>query len=131
MIYLLIWAAFAASTGIAEAFLFNYTKELNEAFKEMFKYDIHWLFVKIRAFHLIPILFLVDHWIIFALIAVFTFPFIHDGCYYQTRKILSSGKIYPKGFMDQSINTTAKLSFNFTTRLILFIFGAGMIFVII
>lgn len=131
MIHLIIWWVFTISTGVFEAILFHNTKSLNAKFKDLFKFDIHWLFVFIRAIHLTPLLFISNHWIVLGLFAVFTFPFLHDGFYYLIRKQLSGGKVYPKGWIDKSPNTTAKLSFNFGTRLVFFIFGVGLSILII
>ena len=128
---LIIWIISSISFGVIEAILFNYIKGLNTKFKSLIGFDIHYLFVVVRLAVLIPLALYTDEWFIFTLIAIFTFPFLHDGFYYQIRKLLSKGKIYPKGFISQSTTTTAKLSFNFGWRLIFFIFGAGMIFVLI
>lgn len=117
--------------GILEAILFHKVKGINKGFKDRCGFDIHALFVVIRLAVLIPLALCTDETLIFTLVAIFTFPFLHDGFYYQMRKLLSKGKIYPKGFISQSTTTTAKLSFNFGWRLIFFIFGAGMIFVLI
>ena len=131
MIELRMWIMFTILSGGVEALLFNYTKGLNERFKNMVGFDIHWAFVLIRGASLTPLLIWTSEPFIFGLIALFTFPFIHDGFYYQFRKWLSGCTIYKKGFFDKSPNTTSKLSFGIGTRIVLFLFGAGMVFVII
>jgi len=131
MIELIAWVIIAITLGIIEAFLFHYFKNLNTGFKAMFKFDIHFLFTLIRCVLIAPLIWFIEERLIFGLVCIFIFPFLHDGFYYQVRKWLSGNKIYKKGFIDRSKTTTAKISMSFFWRLILFVFGAGMIFVII
>jgi hypothetical protein len=125
------WIIIAIALGIIEALLFHYFKNLNTGFKKAFKFDIHIWFTVLRICLITPLILRVDEMFIFGFICVLIFPFLHDGFYYQVRKWLSNGRIYKKGFIDRSTTTTAKLSMSFFWRLIFFVFGAGMVFVII
>lgn len=126
-----IWLLVAAANGIIEAFLFHYKKGINESFKQKMKFDIHKLFVFFRGLMLAPFIIISNEKLIFALFAVLVFSFMHDGFYYQVRNLISKGKTYPKGFLDKSTTTTAVISLSFFWRLILFLFGMGMIPVLI
>lgn len=125
MIHVLIWIIISITFGVLEGFLFHYKR-----ISKIFNIDIHVYFNLVRLLIFIPLMMLVQEKIIFSLICMMVFPFFHDGFYYVTRKILSRGKTYPKGFMDKSTTTTAKFSISFFWRLILFIFGISMIFVV-
>jgi hypothetical protein len=59
--------------------------------------------------------------IIFLSIAL-TFSFFHNGSYYKRRNEMN-GDIYTNRWKDISTSTTAKTSFNYKSRLILFIIG--------
>ena len=52
----------------------------------------------------------------------FCFSFFHNGSYYLRRNQLNS-EIYKKRWFGESNTTTAKISFSYKTRLILFIIG--------
>jgi len=62
-----------------------------------------------------------------AVYMAFAAPLIHNGTYYQTRKILD--KIYPEGFWSQSNTSTAKSSWLLTplVRIILFSIGFSIL----
>lgn len=126
---ILIWQCAAILFGIIEGILFHYNNKLTPKFKEKFVFDIHILFGFIRLCLFFPLIITVENRIIFAMITMFTFPFLHDGFYYFTRNLLNP-KIYKKSFFDDSITTTAVLSLGAFYRIILFVFGEGLIFVL-
>jgi hypothetical protein len=123
---LIIWLCAAILFGILEALLFHSNKNINKKIP----FDIHIIFGFVRLCLFIPLLIYSEERFIFAISSIFMFPFLHDGFYYLTRNILSGGKLYPKTFFDQSTTTTAKISLGAFYRIILFLFGAGMIFVL-
>ena len=127
---LLIWGLTSMTFGILEAILFHNVKGINKGFKDRYGFDIHALFVVIRLAVLIPLAISVEETFIFVLVAVFIFPFIHDGFYYQFRHWLNN-KSYPKGFLDYTNTSSAKISLSLAWRIIFFIFGLGMVFVLI
>lgn len=127
MIQLIIWAFIAVTLGVLEAFVFNKIKNI----QRYLAFDVHVYLTALRIALIIPLMISVEERFMFGLIAVLIFPFLHDGFYYQTRKILSKGKIYKKGFFDRSTTTTAIISLSIFWRLIFFIFALGMVFVII
>jgi len=127
---LIIWLSAATAFGILEGILFHYKNKFATNFLNRFKFDIHIVFGLIRLILFVPLVILTQERLIFILTALFMFAFIHDGFYYTTRWILSKGKIYKKLFFDSSTTTTAILSLSAFWRLILFIFGLGMIFVL-
>ena len=62
--------------------------------------------------------------ILMLLVYGLTFSLWHNGFYYISRK-----DVYKKGFFDASKTSTAKMEFNFTTRLILFLIGILIFFI--
>jgi hypothetical protein len=131
MTQLLIWAIIAIVSGSAEAVLFHKNNGASLDFKYRTGFDIHVAFTAIRAVIVLVLAMFVEHWILFILISALVFPFLHDGFYYQVRNWLSKGRVYPVGFFDQSTTTTAIFSLGIFWRIILFVFGAGMIFALI
>lgn len=115
MIY---WLVFILISSIVEAILFH-----NNKFKT--KYN-HVVLTLIRGVICLPLAYFNYEPIIFILFCLFTFPFLHDGTYYTIRHLLNS-KMYPKMWIDKSYTTTAVISLSFFWRLILFIFGLGLL----
>lgn len=125
---LIIWLIIAAIFGIIEAFLFDMFPGLGRQFYKKLKFDIHIIFGAVRFIVWLPLIYISEEWILFIIISLFTFAFIHDGFYYLFRWMLSGFKIYKKTFFDQSQTTTALISIGSFWRLILFLFGIGMSF---
>jgi len=67
---------------------------------------------------------LYQYWsgIIMLISIALTFSFFHNGSYYLRRNQLNN-EIYKKRWFGESTTTTAKISFSYKTRLILFIRG--------
>jgi hypothetical protein len=65
--------------------------------------------------------------IVYLIPSLLMFSFVHNSIYYETRKYLSNGKVYPEGYKSTSTTTDAKISFNFKTRSLLFIGGLILI----
>lgn len=54
---------------------------------------------------------------VIAIGALLLFPFIHSGCYYEGRKIISEGQTYPDGWKSEpSEDSSAKINFSFKQR---------------
>ena len=124
---LLFWCFGSMGFGIIEGNLFHKRPHISQIFKAKFRVDIHVLFTLIRVLVAAPLLYGI--WkgvdIIEATYAlgfmVFVFPFLHDGAYYHTRRDLSNGKTYPRGWWDRSTTTSAIFSFNWYVRTVLFV----------
>ena len=58
--------------------------------------------------------------LLFTIIMMLIFPFLHDGVYYTTRELLKKGT-YPLYWLDQSEETDAKNSFNIVIRVLFLI----------
>jgi len=119
-----LWLLFAASCGLVEGFLFHGRKPT------ITKPDEHVIFTIQRV-----VVGMMCVWsmcpdfnriVAFTILAVGTFSFVHDGSYYEARKYLSDGKIYPRGWSENSETTDAKISVDFFVRLYLFIFGSAV-----
>ena len=115
MIY---WIIFVLISSIIEAVLFHFNR-----FK--FKYN-HFVLTLIRGCVCVPLALFSEYLEIFILFCLFTFPFLHDGIYYTFRNLMNKD-VYPKRWIDKSKTTTAIISLSFFWRLILFIFGIGLI----
>ena len=128
----LTWAILALIFGALEAVHVHYNPNYWQTFKRNTGFDIHVLLVVIRVvpFAILEALMYFKGGIIdlvyFLLFCIFVFPFLHDGMYYQTRRLLSNGKVYPDGWIDQSTSTSAKFSFGFFWRLIFFLLSFFM-----
>lgn len=96
------------------------------------KHDIHWLYFINRilfgaALVIISYMNLKFSSTIFLASAfTFGFSFLHNGAYYATRNKLDPN-VYKKGWFDNSTTSEATLEFNFSQRLLLFLFGAFLI----
>ena len=119
-----LWLLFAASCGLVEGFLFHGRKPIQT------KPDEHVIFTIQRVVvGMICVLATYPEWVravIFILYSIMTFSLFHDGAYYEARKYLSEGTLYPRGWMDDSNQTDAKFSTSFVNRLWLFITGAAL-----
>jgi hypothetical protein len=119
---IIFWLIFVLASSITEAVIFDANK-----FKNKYK---HFYLTGIRAVVCLPLAFLNKEWLPFLLFCLFSFPFLHDGIYYTTRHLLNK-KMYPKMWIDQSTDTNAIISLSFFWRLILFIFGLGILPVVL
>jgi hypothetical protein len=82
--------------------------------------DEHFFYTINRFIAFTAIVLVSNHWYFIALFILSTFPLLHDGAYYQTRKHLSGGSVYPAGWKtSKSHSTSAVISFKFTDRLAL------------
>jgi len=117
---MIIWILFVILSSILEALMFH---------RKIFIYNIHIYLTLIRGLVCIP-LSVQNEWLPFLIFCLFTFPFIHDGIYYTTRHLLNKN-VYPKMFFDRSTTTTAIISLSIFWRLILFIFGLGLLPVVL
>ena len=121
------WIWFSLSFGIIEAKIFHDDADFDKKFKDKWKFNIHILFTFVRILWATPLILAiyVSHGIIdtvyYSIAFVLSFPFIHDGAYYQTRKILSNNTVYLKGWFDRSTTTTSIFSFDWYTRTVLFV----------
>ena len=87
--------------------------------------DIHvWLVLMRSTVFLMLYLSLGWEWVLFA---VFSFPLLHDGVYYQTRNFLNP-LIYHKGFFDTSKTSTALFTVSFKWRLLMAVLGVFFLF---
>lgn len=124
---MILWFIFSLTSGLLEALLFHTYNNYAFLFKSKYGFDIHLLFVLIRAFFAIPLIYLSEYPPLLFLFMLFSFPFLHDGMYYQMRKFLSEGRIYKKGWFDQSESTSAILSLGAWWRLMFFMLALGLI----
>ena len=129
----LTWGLLALMFGAGEAVHIHYKPNYWQTFKRKTGFDIHALLVVIRV---VPFIVLgtlmyfkggIVDLVYFFLFCIFVFPFLHDGMYYQTRKLLSNGKVYPDGWIDQSTSTSAKFSFGFFWRMVFFVLSFFML----
>lgn len=119
---MIIWFLFVILSSILEAYIFHKNK-----FKTKYKHEI---LTTVRGLVCFQIAYFNNEPFIFVLFCLFTFPFIHDGIYYTTRHLLNKN-VYPKMFFDRSTTTTAIISLSIFWRLILFIFGLGLLPVVL
>ena len=119
---MILWFLFVVISSIVEAYIFHLNK-----FKTKYK---HVILTLIRGLVCLPLAIFNGEWLPFILVCLFTFPFLHDGIYYTVRHLLNSN-IYPKMWVDKSYTTTAVISLSFFWRLILFIFGLGILPVVL
>jgi hypothetical protein len=114
----ILWILFAASCGVMEAFFFHgYIRNVRPMM------DIH----KVLTIHRVVVFMCIFRGfdaLVLLIPAVITFPFIHDGIYYMTRNILNP-VVYRKSFFDQSRDTSAKFSYSFFYRALLFVTGCA------
>ena len=109
MIYFItfiIWCLYSSLFGISDAYYWysaNVAKYSTQGFK--FK-DLHSLFF----------------WLLIMICLGLSFPFFHNGFYYQTRNKIDSTK-YPLGFIDMSTTSIAIINFTFIIRLLMLILG--------
>jgi hypothetical protein len=124
-----LWIVIAIIFGFLEAKLFNFDTEYETVFKRETGVGIHIAFTVVRIIFAAPIVGVIYYyfdWIEamnLSLLMIFCFPFFHDGAYYQFRKRLSYGKIYPVGWRDRSTTTSAFFSLGYYQRTMLFVSG--------
>ena len=116
-----IWVVFALISGILEGVYYSkvYRKQMKRFVND------HAAFTVLRG--IIAVLLL---WFTFGLVwqsllggvlLMMSFPFWHDGMYYQLRKWIDG--VYPKGWIDNTTTSDAKFNFDFTKRFIMFSFS--------
>jgi hypothetical protein len=131
MVIIITWFFVSIIFGAVEAKLFHEYNGIDVRFKNKFKFDIHYLFTAIRLLVAVPIFLASEYPPLIFLFMTFSFPFLHDGAYYQLRWKLSQGEVYPKGWFDESRTTSAIISLGAWWRLMLFIIALGLIPVLI
>lgn len=120
----ILWLLFAASCGLVEGFLFHGRKPTITKPDEHVIFTIQRVVVGMMCvWSLYPDF---QRMMIFTISAIATFSFIHDGTLYETRRYLSGGTIYPRGWTEESQTTDAKISMKFINRLWLFIGGVSL-----
>lgn len=120
IIVFILWCMFAISDGVRDGFMYHMRNwRVETLINEHIIFTIHRLF----PFIMVGIF----EWILL-LPAMCVFPWLHDGAYYSTRDMLNPG-IYPKRWMDQSRNSTAKSTnfFNPVRRTLIGIFGVWFV----
>lgn len=114
-----VWIAFAIVCGILEALY--YSRVYRHKIKRI-KFD-HAIFTGIRIIAVLPLLYFTFSfsWQFFVggILLMMVFPFFHDGAYYKMRNILDG--VYPKGWIDNTTTSDAKINLNFINRTILLI----------
>lgn len=122
----ILWLLFAASCGLTEGFLLHGRPPIKT------KPDKHDIFTFQRTVVAIGFAWSMypdfQHIAIFTGYAVLTFSLLHNGAMYEARKYLSGGNLYPRGWVDESTTTDAKISMSFFNRLWLFIAGMALYF---
>lgn len=123
---LIIWIVVGFLEGKRDGFFYhNRMSSINPD-----KQNIHWIFFISRLIDFILIIavqyqyFALLSNILFAMGLVLIFSFIHNSIYYETRKKLSNGNLYPKGWRDTSRTSEARLEFDFKARVFMAITGA-------
>ena len=126
LICLVLFILYSLCEGIREAFYFHYKMETTTSVNIM---DEHGLFavqrgIMLVALSIISILYVDDYKFLYGIGTFLTcslaFSFFHNGIYYTVRNNLNEN-LYEDKWLDQSYTTTAKFSFNFTVRIIMFI----------
>jgi len=116
-----LWILFAISCGLTEGFLLHGRPPVKTKPDKHTIFDFQRIVVcVICAYHLYP------NWLhvfAFAFYACLIFPLFHDGAMYEARRYLSKGVIYPRGWMEESTTTDAKISLGFMARIGFFILG--------
>lgn len=118
IILLTTWIVYALLEGKRDGYYYCYRNTSNQLKGE----NIHWIYFTDR-FILMSLITWVHSWEypilntgIFALSLILLFSFFHNGKYYRTRKKLSHGEIYPKGWWDMSISSEALLNLTPVSR---------------
>lgn len=109
---ILLWIGYSILEGIKEGYLYAYRDPDDDGYDM----DLHGIFfeqrVIVSSMIVLPMFFYISWYLplIFLTANAMIFPLLHDGFYYETRKDLSDGKIYPKGFLMDGNQSTAKIS---------------------
>lgn len=127
---MILYTIACCALGYFEAILFHYADHLDVVnFNRRFG-DIHRHFVVIRIIlYLWAFGFTFDA-LIYLLPCCLMFPMWHDGVYYVARKYFVHEKIYISAFVEYSESTTAKMSYPFWIRFIMWLAG-GILWVLL
>ena len=124
---LICWILYCCLEGRRDGYFYHYRNTTTELKNE----NIHWIYFVKRAFvlSLIAVVHVIayDCYVSTALFVSglsLVFSFFHNGMYYQTRKKLSDGKIYPLGWMSNSTSSQATLELKWKARVWLAVIGA-------
>lgn len=125
IILLICWIIYSCLDGKKDGFLYHYK---NTSIQNRGG-NIHWIYFCQRFIVGILIAWLIYlnnpllNTIIFSMGLILLFSFFHNGFYYKTRKKLSNGNLYPKGWWSSSISSEALLELNNVSRIFLAIMG--------
>lgn len=126
IILLIAWIVMSLGEGRRDGFFYHYRNSSIQMKGE----NIHWIYFLVRGIVLAlisTILYLTNPSIssmLFVAGLVLIFSIIHNGMYYETRKTLSNGNLYPKGWKSSSTSSEAVLEFGWKERKALAIIGA-------
>ena len=116
------WAT-AFMFGWSEAFHWHYFAQAKKKLNQRYEHEL-WSAIRVLVHAPVLIfLFVQFGWFfLMAPVAMYTMYFyVHDGSYYYWRNELDGA--YPKKWKDYSLTSTAKQTFDHSTRLSLFIYG--------
>lgn len=125
IVILFFWIVFALLQGLNDSYYYHYRMTSNQLKDE----NIHWVYFCQR-FIVCTCIGLI-HSMYFPILStgiflgslILIFSFFHNGMYYQMRKKISHGNLYPKGWFSSSTTSQATIELNNVTRIFLAIVG--------
>lgn len=124
ILVILTWIIFAVVSGYTEAAYWYYRNKVKVNFKIDWYDHEGWTIMR-AALAIVSIALLWEFYNWATLMLVYTlpmvFPFFHDGSYYYYRNSIDGS--YPKGWFDTSVTSTAKITADTRTRIIMLILG--------
>ena len=122
---MILYLLACATLGYMEAILFDVCNfSYVNAFNKLYG-DIHRHFVAVRIILYLWAFKVSYDALLYLLPCVLMFPLVHDGVYYVARHYFITGRISVAPFTFQSTTTTAKMSYPFWIRCLMFV--AGMV----
>lgn len=125
-----LFILYSCLEGRRDGYFYHYRNTTTELKNE----NIHWIYFVERA--LILSFISVIHVIVYeSYVSAFMFvsglalifSFFHNGMYYETRKKLSDGKVYPMGWVSNSTSSQATLELKWKARVWLAVIGIASI----